>query len=466
MGAAILYDKIIPIDASILIPLILIVLALFLGLRSKKAMVDFFVLGVGVCLMSTFAASFNTMLIELSRMVAGSLSITSEYLDASPSVLNQASGIMGTVNMSLWVFIVSNIVLLLIGVVRTISLDFWNIWLCTFASGMAQFITGNSVYGIIVLVTFSVITIVLSDMTRDAVSGALDTKGMGVSNIASLSISPVGALVNFIYKKLPKKFQRDVYIPNLLKRKYAVPIIVFIYVAAVAYLCSFGFMQSVKLGVNMAALVFMLPIIMKYIINSLMSILSIIKKISMEKLGMTTPLSIALPDYCFFGNDIVLLISIVTAPIILLITKFTGALYYIPISSMSLLPSVVLVIVALCGYGLVRVVVTFILSYTAILFTSSAMAGVLSRLLQESALVDMSRGGYSGFSGVNPFSYITSQLSSWGVAGMAILITATLVLMMWNYNRLTGYVKKYVRKAPAIRSSMISKTNENTDDNA
>ena len=453
------FDKPILLGAVIVIPLVMFILNLLFKQRLKGSVKDSMTAAFCLYLMFMLTDDFGVLLSKFSQIIAVKLDIVSSYTDISQNVAMTIAQGSKSGFYILPFAVLLNLVLLFVGVIRTINLDIWSMWISAFAGGMAEYITGKTSYGLIVTGVSVIATLVFGDYIHSKVEKYCNLPAATFTNGVALSFAPIGGVINGLISRLPKKVKKDFTLGKLNRKfgfwgnpSFLTTVLVFLLVL----ICSENFVISIQMAFSMGAYVFILPRVMLFLSDSLTDLGKCLDDFSSEKLGLIGNLNIALPVYCGLGNPTALFLSVLCVPLMLFISKIFNFTTYVPFENIMYLPYIMVVLVMVCRGKIIRTIFSATVSYFTLGFVASNMAGVVTKQL---SIINPEKyagnGIFTTFYGVTPISFITSHVVTLGASGIAILILLVLLLLMGNYNRLTGSVKKYVKRVKEMRPSNI-----------
>ncbi|MEG2088266.1 MAG: hypothetical protein RR022_08695, partial [Angelakisella sp.] len=180
-------------------------------------------------------------------------------------------------------------------------------------------------------------------------------------------------------------------------------------------------------------------------------------ELSHNKLGLHGSLTVGLSSVNGLGNPAVLLLSIAFVPFMVWLGGVLPNNIFQPSMDFTMLPYLLLLVVAICRGGIVKSLLCSLLSMVAMFYCSMGMSGLFTQ-----AAVATDAAAYSGMGAIssmyaagNPVTLLVSWIASFGIAGMGLLVLLILALSIWNYNKLTGNVKIYVKKQRALRTQTI-----------
>ncbi len=458
------FNKPLLLGAFIVIPFVFFLLNLIFKNGFRASAKDAITTAFCIYLMYILTNNFGSLLSEFAKVIALKLELTSSYTDISQSVAITVSQTSQSGFYILPFALLLNLILLLCGCVRTFNLDFWSIWIASFAGGMAEIITGKLSYGLIVTGAVVIVTLVISDSMYSKVEKYCNLPSITFSNNVAVSFAPIGGIISKISSFLPQALQKDITLGYINKKigYFGKPTFISTIVVFITFIiCGGDFVTSVQMAITMGAYIFILPRIMIFLSDSLKELSQGLKKFSSEKFGLIGNINLALPIYCGLGNPAALVLSVICVPIVLGLVKIFNFNTYIPFENFMYLPYIMLILVLLCRGGIIKTIISAIISYFTLAFVSQSMAGVVTKKLEIiNPELYMNKGAFTTFYGVTPLSYITNHLTTFGITGLAIIIVITILLLIWNYNRLTGHVKRYIKKKIELRPSNIDKIEE------
>ncbi|MFT4465478.1 MAG: PTS transporter subunit IIC [Sodalis sp. (in: enterobacteria)] len=201
-------DYIISTGASVMMPLIFIVLGLILRLRISQAIKAGLMVGIGFIGLSITVNLMIDSLTPVSHAIVNRFGLNLTVLDMGwPAAAEVAMGTrVGALVIPVCVAL--NVLMLYTKTTRILNVDIWNLWHHAFAGSLVAIITDNLWLGLFAAVLNCAITMIIADRTSKDVEKYLSLPGISIPHGFSASFVPAAWLVNFVVDRIP--YVRDI----------------------------------------------------------------------------------------------------------------------------------------------------------------------------------------------------------------------------------------------------------------
>lgn len=214
-------DYIISTGASVMMPLIFIMLGLILRLRISQAIKAGLMVGIGFIGLSITVNLMIDSLTPVSHAIVNRFGLNLTALNMGwPAAAAVAMGTrVGALVIPVCVAL--NVLMLYTKTTRILNVDIWNLWHHSFAGSLVAIITDNLWLGLFAAVLNCAITMVIADRTSKDVEKYLSLPGISVPHGFSASFVPAAWLVNFVVDRIP--YVRDIKIDTeVIQRRLSV----------------------------------------------------------------------------------------------------------------------------------------------------------------------------------------------------------------------------------------------------
>lgn len=457
------------LGSTVTIPIVLFIIGLAVGVKPLPALKSSLSVSFSIVGVSLLIGRFGTLLVEIASMIAERFDYVAPITDAGRKA---ALVITGASQVGLYILplaLTINLILLLVKATRTINIDLWSFWLFAFTGAMAESLTGSFAYGMIAAAVAVIFTLVVADSSAKGVEKCCGLPGVSLTNAVSASFAPIAGGVCALLDLIPLKTRRkDITFGWLQKRigYLGDPVLLgTVTVLLIGTFCQKELVTTLQLSVQVGAMIFITPKLMLLLGDSMLPIAAGLDKLSKERLGLRGNLTIGLSSVVGLGNPTAMFMSLLMVPVTLLVAYKLPGNGFLPSIDFSMLPYILIVVVAICRGGLLRSFLSSVLTVTVMLGCANTLSGLFT---QSAMLADAEAYGTGAliaslYGAGSPLTWFTTKVASFGVAGMGLLIVVILALVIWNYNRLTGNVKIYVKKQMALRASAIDDLREEAE---
>src|SRR5690606_35519731 len=181
--------------------------------------------------------------------------------------------------------IVINLLMLVTKQTRTIDIDIWNYWHFAFTGAIVMLITDSLIFGLIAAAIQAIITFRLADIIAPRVQKEMNLPGISIPHGSSMPAVPLAMLLEKVYDYIPglKDVKLDT---SAINKRFGImgePMMIGLVLGIILGIAAqYGFKGTAELAVSMAALMLLLPRMVKVIMEGLMPISDAAKEF-MEK---------------------------------------------------------------------------------------------------------------------------------------------------------------------------------------
>ena len=324
-------NYIMSLGASVMMPIIFLILGIIIGMGFSKSLVSGLKVGVGLSVITQLLAD------NIDPAVNAMVNIYHLHLHTLdigwPAASQVAFGTsVGAIIIPLGLLV--NVLMLLIGTTKTLNIDLWNYWHFAFIGSIVYFATKNFWWGIFATIITIIITLVGADRYQEKVEKFYgdDLTGISIPQAFCVGFIPFAIAVNWIVDQIPGLNKIDID-ADKMKVKFGVfgdPIVLGVVIGMIiGILAHYPVSKILQLGVILAAVMVLIPRI-----TGLSPISKRTQEIVRNKfrerefnIGMTPALVI--------GHPVTLVASLLLIPIILFLSVVIPGNEFFPLASLS-----------------------------------------------------------------------------------------------------------------------------------
>lgn len=476
-----IFNYIIQMGASVMMPVIFTLIGLAIGMKFGKALRSGLFVGVGFVGLGLVTAlltdHFKTPLQAIEQIFSLNLSVFDMGWPAAASVAyNTAVGAL-IIPVCLGV----NFLMIITKTTRTVNIDLWNYWHFAFIGAVAYFVFDQSLlWGYFAAIICYMLTLVMADLTAEKFQKYYNLPGISVPQPFCQSFTPIAIGIGRLLDRIPG-FDRLNIDAEGLKKKFGVlgeplvlGVIVGAAIAAVAHMDDFrhfpvfmaslpegsttadGVMKLTKdilfLGVTMGAVMELIPRITRLFIDGLMPISEKTKEVIDRKFHGQA-IHIGMSPALVIGHPTALVCTLFLIPTYILVAVVLPGNEFLPLASLA---GMFYLFPMMLPYTKGNVVKTYIVGLVALAvglwfvtdmapdFTRAA-AAVYAQTQDKAAHVPEGfKAGSMDFAS-SLIGYCIFALAKYGrLVGAAVLVGITATLMTVNRRRIINDEKKAV----------------------
>ncbi len=453
-----IFNFIIQLGASVMMPIIFTIIGLCIGMKFGKALKSGLYVGVGFVGLGIVTAlltdNFKDPLQAIENIFSLNLSVFDMGWPAAASVAYNTA--VGALIIPICLGI--NFLMIITKTTRTVNIDLWNYWHFAFIGAVVYFVFDESLlWGYFAAIVCYIITLVMADLTAGKFQKYYDLPGISVPQPFCQSFTPFAICIGWLLDRIPG-FDRLNIDAEGLKKKFGVlgeplvlGVIVGMIIAAVAHAGDYrtlGTFKVVKdvlsLGVTMGAVMELIPRITRLFIDGLMPISDKTKEVIARKFN-GKKIHIGMSPALVIGHPTALVCTLFLIPTYIIISVILPGNQFLPLASLA---GLFYLFPIMLPYTKGNVVKTYIIGLVALLlglwfvtdmapdFTKAA-AAVYAQTQDKAAHVpDGFQAGSMDFAS-SLIGYVIYALTKYAkYAGMAILTAITVVMMAINRRRI------------------------------
>ena len=321
-GAAFVINYIINMGASVMLPIIIAILSIIIGIKVGKAIRSGLMIGVGFVGMSLIVDMMNQYMGPAAQAMADRLGVSLSIVEVGwPGMSGVTWGsVVATIAIPL--SIVINLIMFATKTTKTINIDIWNVWHMAFTGAIAYAVTGNIWIGILGTAVHAVFAFKFGDLWAPIAQDYFELEGLTVPHGTATYMAPIACVIDAIIDKIPglKKINFSV---EGLQEKIGVlgePVVIgFVLGSVIGFLAGYNPQEALPLGVKMAAVMVLMPKIIKCIMDGLLPISERAKELMHKHFGEDADFYIGLDPAILLGDPEVVTAGILFIPITLLL---------------------------------------------------------------------------------------------------------------------------------------------------
>ncbi len=346
--------------ASSLLPLTVILLSICLGIKVGKAVYSGLMIGAGFAGIGLIVDMMNRDLGTAAQAMSERFGLTLNIVDVGwqgAAPMAWASGIAAA---AIPTAVIVNVFMLWCGLTKTVNIDIWNIWHMAFTGALSIAATGRLWAGFLGVAVHAAVVFKMGDLWAPWIGGYFELTGLTVPHGTSAYMAPVACLVDLILEKIPGINRINFSIDTLQERAgiLAEPAVVGgIMGSGVGLLAGYGPDRAFPLGVQMAAVMVLMPRIVKCIMEGLMPLSESMKKILSKRFG-DGRFYIAVDPAVLLGDSQVVTAGLIFIPLTLLIAMLQPGNHVLPFGDLATISFFIAIAVAIHEGNLFRILIS------------------------------------------------------------------------------------------------------------
>lgn len=345
---------------SSLLPVVVILLSICLGVKAGKAIYSGLMIGAGFAGIGLSVDMMNRELGTAAREMSERFGLDLNIIDVGWQGASPMAWESGIAAAAIPIAILVNLFMLWCGMTRTVNIDIWNIWHMAFTGAIGYTVTGKLWAGLLGIIVHAAVVFKLGDLWAPFIDGYFELPGLTVPHGTSAYMAPVACLVDFIIEKIPGVNRIHFSIDKLQEKVgiLAQPVVVgAIMGSGIGLLAGCGPDKAFTLGVEMAAVMVLMPKIVKCIMEGLVPLSESIKRI-LAKHFSGREFYIAIDPAVLLGDSQVVTAGLIFIPLTLLIGMIQPGNQILPFGELATISFFLAISVAIHEGNLFRILIS------------------------------------------------------------------------------------------------------------
>lgn len=334
-----------------------------------------------------------------------------------------------------------NVAMLALNKTRTVDVDMWNYWHFALAGTLVYYSTGSFVLGLSAAAIAAIVVLKLADWSAPLVAKYFGLEGISLPTLSSVVFFPIGLLFDKIIDKIPGVNRIHIDPENVQKKMgiFGEPMMVGTILGVLLGIISgYDFKYILLLGISIGGVMFILPRMVRILMEGLLPLSEAIKKYLNAKYPGRDDLFIGLDIAVAVGNPAIISTALILTPISVFIAFLLPGNKVLPLGDLANLAVMASMIVLACRGNIFRAVITAIPVIVADLWIATKIAPFITGMAKDVnfKMAEGSSGQVSSFlDGGNPFRFWLLEIFNGNI--IAIGLIPVLALVIYGVFRLT-----------------------------
>ncbi len=444
------FNYILGLGAPVMMPIIFTILGICIKVKPGKAVKSGLLIGVGFVGLSIITSLLTTALGPALKEVVKIYDLQLAVFDMGwPAAASIAY------NTSVGAFVIPvclgvNLLMLITRTTRTVNIDLWNYWHFAFIGAIVYFVTDSLLWGFFAAIICYILTLIIADLTAKKFQAFYEKMdGISIPQPFCAGFVPFAIAIDKLLDKIPGVNKINIDAEGMKKRfgLLGEPLFLGVIVGcAVGIFARYELPEILMLGIQMGAVMELIPRITGLFIEGLMPISDATKQLIARKFKNSEGLNIGMSPALVIGHPATLVVSLLLIPVIIVLAVVLPGNEFLPLASLAgmfyLFPLVLpftkgnvfktfivgLVVLVLGVYFVTNLAPAFTLAAQDVYAQTQDAAVKIPEGFSNAAALDFAS---------SPFSWIIYHLTvSLKYIGVAVLVFFTGAMMWINHRKI------------------------------
>ncbi|MPZ54372.1 MAG: hypothetical protein GEU79_16875 [Acidimicrobiia bacterium] len=350
-----------------------------------------------------------------------------------------------------------NVIMLAVGLTRTLDIDLWNYWHIAFSGALVAVVTGSTAAGIFAAAIHMVILLAMADWSQPLIESYFGYENVSLPHGTSAPYAVFAIPMNAVFEGIPglRDWKAD---PESIQQRFGVlgeSTVLGAVLGLIIGLLGYGFddpradsIAILTLAINLAAAMYILPKMVAILMEALIPISEGAQKLVRKRFPDRT-VYIGLDSAIAIGAPAVIAVSLLLVPITLALAVILPGNRVLPLVDLATIPFIVCIMVPIFKGNLIRSLIGGTIAMAVTLYISTGMAALVTEVA-ASVNFESAQGATeisSLVDGGNPLSGLIVLAGRMGWVGLVILALAGIAFAYVIMTRITR--KRELAETPA-----------------
>ncbi|EHM7343270.1 PTS galactitol transporter subunit IIC [Salmonella enterica] len=426
---------------TVLLPLVLFFLALFFKVKPAKALRSSLIVGIGFVGIYAIFDILTSNVGPAAQAMVERTGISLPVVDLGWPPLAAITWGSPIAPFVIPLTMLINVAMLALNKTRTVDVDMWNYWHFALAGTLVYYSTGSFVLGLSAAAIAAIVVLKLADWSAPLVAKYFGLEGISLPTLSSVVFFPIGLLFDKIIDKIPGVNRIHIDPENVQKKMgiFGEPMMVGTILGVLLdIIAGYDFKHILLLGISIGGVMFILPRMVRILMEGLLPLSEAIKKYLNAKYPGRDDLFIGLDIAVAVGNPAIISTALILTPISVFIAFLLPGNKVLPLGDLANLAVMASMIVLACRGNIFRAVITAIPVIVADLWIATKIAPFITSMAKDVnfKMAEGSSGQVSSFlDGGNPFRFWLLEIFNGNI--IAIGLIPVLALIIYGVFRLT-----------------------------
>lgn len=334
---------------TVMLPIMILIIALIFRVPFGKALRSGLTIGIGFVGINLVIGVLSDNLGPAAQAMVERFGFHLTVIDTGWPSAASAAWASPVSAVLIPICLIVNVILLLLKVTKTLDIDLWNYWHFIAAGATGYIVTnGNWWFAILCAVLYEIACLIIADKTAPLVAKFYGLEGVSLPTGSTVAFGLVGIPIGIAISKIPglNKLHAD---PESIQKRFGIfgePMMMGIIIgAAIAALGGYDIGGILKMGINMGAVMFLMPRMVKILMEGLIPISESVRDFLQERYG-EREIYLGLDAAVTTGHPANLATGLLLVPITLFIAVILPGNKVLPFGDLATIPFYVSLIVA------------------------------------------------------------------------------------------------------------------------
>lgn len=369
---------------TVILPITITIVGLIFGLKFMQSFKSGIIIGIGFVGINLVISVLTGNLGPAAQQMVERFGLNLTVIDAGWPAAAAASWATPVAAILIPICLVVNVVLLLLKGTKTLDIDIWNYWHFIAAGATGYIVTGSYTVAIIMAIIYEIAVLKIADWTAPLIQKYFGLEGISLPTGSTAAFGPIGILVGWLITKIPGlgKLHAD---PDSIQKRFGIfgePMMMGLILGIIiGLLAGYDVAGVTKMGVSMAAVMFLMPRMVKILMEGLIPISEAARSFLQKRYG-DRDIYIGLDAALSVGHPSVIATALILVPITLFIAVILPGNKVLPFGDLATIPFYIAFVVAFLRGNIIHSVIAGSVMVALSLWMATNFAEVHTLLME------------------------------------------------------------------------------------
>ncbi len=366
------------LGSTVMLPIIIFVFGLIMRAGVSKSFKSGVTIGIGFTGINLVITLLTGELGPVAKAMTERLGLDLQIIDIGWPAMSSISWAWAAAGLMIPIGLIINFAMLTLKLTKTMNVDIWNYWQFAFVGYAVTTLTDSLIIGVIAASAISILALVLADYTQPYIENYFGMPGISFPHLTALGFLPLVLPLNWLLDRIPgiNKLNAN---PDTIRKRFGIfgePMTMGLIIGiALGALGGQSIDAILKLGVTMAAVMYLMPKMVAILMEGLIPISDAARTFMAKRFG-DREIYIGLDAAVSLGEPSVIAVGLLLVPITILLAVVIPGNQLLPFADLAVIPFIVCLITAMSKGNVIRSLIVGTVVMTCVLLFATNLAPI------------------------------------------------------------------------------------------